>query len=171
MNIAIVEDLQEDALRLQMLLSDYIKRYDFTLKIAFFPSAEAFLSAVTPEQFDLCFMDVFMEGMNGVAAAEKLRSIDSNCLVIFLTSSPDYMQEGFRLRAWRYLLKPVTMPQLCEALPECVEQIQLSKRRLTVMVDRKKVEIPFSKIYYVATANRSIELHGRDACVRQVESA
>ncbi len=163
MNVAIVEDSQKDSQLLLSLLTEYMKHYDFNLKIEGFKSGEEFLSALEPERFDLCFMDIYMERLSGVEAAERLREIDPQCLVIFLTSSPDYMAEGFRLRAWRYLLKPVTMESIREAMAECIEQTELSRRRLNVNVGRKEVSLPFSKIYYVATANRNIEIHGREA--------
>ncbi len=162
MNLAIVEDLEQDCELLIELLTEYMKRYDFMLQIKHFKSGEEFLSAVEPERFDLCFMDIYMDGMSGVETAERLRSVDPQCLVIFLSRSPYFMADGFRLRAWRYLLKPVSMESICEAMPECIERIELSKRRLEMMIGRQKVSLPFSKIYYVATANRRIEIHGKD---------
>lgn len=163
MNVAIVEDSQQDCQLLVRILTEYMKPFGFNLQIDCFKRGEEFLSVLEPDRFDLCFMDIYMEGLSGVEAAGRLREQDPQCLVIFLTSSPDYVAEGFRLRAWRYLLKPVSMENICEAMPECIEQIELSRRRLNVTVGRKEISLPFSKIYYVATANRNIEIHGREA--------
>ncbi len=163
MNIAIVEDSWQDCQLLVRLLTEYMKRSDFNLQIDCFKKGEEFLSVLEPDRFDLCFMDIYMDGISGVETADRLRERAPQCLVIFLTSSPDYVAEGFRLRAWRYLLKPVSRESLGEAMLECVEQIELSKRRLNVTVGRKEISLPFSKIYYVATANRNVEIHGRDA--------
>lgn len=162
MKIAIVEDSQTDSLLLLDLLNKYMKKYDFTSEFDVFTSGEDLLKVAEPDVYDLCFMDIFMNGMNGIQTADRLRELDPSCFIIFLTSSPDFFADGFRLRAWRYLLKPVTMQQLSEALPECIEQVQLSSRRLTVSIGRKEICIPFSNICYVATANRSIEIHCRD---------
>ncbi|MGL5259906.1 MAG: LytR/AlgR family response regulator transcription factor [Lachnospiraceae bacterium] len=161
MNIAIIEDLQEDSELLLRLLTEYMKRYNFTPKIMCFQSGEIFLTA-GPEQFDLCFMDIYMNGITGVETAERLRVIAPDCLVIFLTSSTDYINDAFRLRAWRYVLKPITMERLYEALPECIEQTQLFKRQLSVMINRRMMELSFSSIYYITTAGRCIEIHGKD---------
>lgn len=165
MKIAIVDDSPMDSKLLLKLLNMYMEQYDFTPEFFSFPSGEAFLDTVEPDAYDLCFLDIFMDGMNGVEVAYKLREIDPDCYVIFLTGSPDYFADGFRLRAWRYLLKPITLDQIAEALPECIEQVQLSTRRLSVTIGRQEISIPFSKISYVTTANRSIEIHGTDAVV------
>lgn len=162
MNIAIVEDQQADKKRLVDLLTEYWKRCDCTPHLECFSSGEDFLAAAEPEVFDLCFMDIYMDGMNGVEAAARLRQTDPQCLVIFLTSSPDYMAEGFRLRAWRYLLKPVTMEQICEAMPECMEQLELSTRRLSVLVGRREIRLPLSKIHFISTADRTVVITGID---------
>ena len=163
MRFAIIEDTQEDCMLLLTLLKQYMAHYDFTSEFSLFTSGEDFLANVQPDLYDLCFMDIFMDGMNGVQTAEALRQIDPSCLVIFLTTSPDFFADGFRLRAWRYLLKPITLEQLAEALPECIEQINLSARQLTVIVKRSAVALPFSQIHYVISCNRSIEIHGENA--------
>lgn len=165
MRIAIVDDSPTDSMLLLKLLNMYMEPYDFSPEFFSFTSGEDFLDTVEPDVYDLCFLDIFMDQMNGIEAAAKLREIDPNCFVIFLTGSPDYFADGFRLRAWRYLLKPITMAQLTEALPECIEHIQLSTRRLSVSIGRQELSIPFSKICYVTTANRNIEIHGIDTVV------
>lgn len=165
MRIAIVDDSPTDSLLLLKLLRTYMEPYDFSPEFYSFPSGEDFLNAVEQDVYDLCFLDIFMEQINGIEVADRLRQIDPNCFVIFLTGSPDFFADGFRLRAWRYLLKPITMEQLTEALPECIEHIQLSTRRLSVSIGRQELSIPFSKICYVTTANRNIEIHGIDTTV------
>lgn len=165
MRIAIVDDSPTDSLLLMKLLNNYIEQYDFSPELHSFSSGEEFLNEVAQDMFDLCFLDIFMDQINGIEVADKLRKIDPNCFVIFLTGSRDFFADGFRLRAWRYLLKPITMEQLTEALPECIEHIQLSTRRLSVSVGRQELNIPFSKICYVTTANRNIEIHGIDTTV------
>ena len=165
MRIAIVDDSPTDSTLLLKLLNMYMEPYDFSPEFFTFSCGEAFLETVEPDVYDLCFLDIFMDEMNGVEVADRLRKIDPDCFVIFLTGSPDYFADGFRLRAWRYLLKPITMSQLTEALPECIEQVQLSTRRLSVSIGRQEISIPFSKIRYVTTANRNIEIHGMDTTV------
>lgn len=165
MKIAIVEDSELDRSILLKYLTEYIDQSKFDAEIQWFQSGEEFLSAAKPDFFDLCFMDIYMNGMDGVAAAEQLRAIDPECLTIFLTSSPDHTDDAFRLRAWRYLQKPIQLEKLKEALSNCMEQLRVSKRQLTVTIDRREIAIPFSGIHYMVTANRSIEIHGKDTAV------
>ncbi len=165
MNIAIAEDVREDREHLIGLLKSFLSKFDFNVNIREFESGEALLSACEPEVFDLCFMDIYLNGIDGMETARRLRTIDVGCMVIFLTSSDKYIGEGYKISALRYLLKPVTVEMLKEVLPLCVERIELSRRRLSVTAGKKEYDVPFNKILYVITAGTAIELHFADTYI------
>lgn len=154
MKIAIIDDLIEDRLQLSSLLKQYLDRFYINYSIDEYENAEKFLSVFEKDMYNLCFMDIFMGRINGMQAARFLYRIDSECLIIFLTTSPDYLADGYDVRAWRYLLKPVTSHVLEKILPDCIERINLHHCRLKVMVNRIETEIPFSKIIYIVSINR-----------------
>ncbi|MEG0377526.1 MAG: LytTR family DNA-binding domain-containing protein [Eubacterium sp.] len=159
MRIAIVDDLKEDRAQLCAQLKSFFESYDFSFSIETYASAEAFLKNFERERFDLCFMDIFMDGMNGMEGARKIAKIDPECMIIFLTISADYMAEGYDVRAWRYLLKPIDEETLKRVLPQCIERLVHAKRRLPVVLNGQAHEIPFSKILYVIRVGRNTEIH------------
>ena len=57
--------------------------------------------------FDLIFMDIKMEKLNGLKTAEEIRRMDSTVGLIFLTSLKKYVWRGYEYGAVNYLLKPV----------------------------------------------------------------
>jgi DNA-binding LytR/AlgR family response regulator len=69
---------------------------------------------------DLVFLDIEMPGMNGI---ELLRSLPKKPLIIFTTSKKDYAVEAFELNVVDYLIKPVTMPRLLQAVEKAREII------------------------------------------------
>lgn len=158
MNIAIIEDSITDQETLLTLLNEFFTKYGFLPKIDTYLSSEDFLASFEPEKYDLCFIDIFLPGLNGMDTASRIYRMDRSCFLIFLSCTDQYMGEGYRVRALRYLLKPVTMNQLNEVLPECIEQTELNRKRLPVQINRKDFEIPFSKIYYVTSSTRT-EVH------------
>ena len=72
MKIAVVDDLKEDRNLLLDLLRQFFDRYDFKTKYDEFCCAGDFLKTLKPDAFDLVFLDIFMEGMNGMDAARIL---------------------------------------------------------------------------------------------------
>lgn len=162
MNIAIIDDSKADLEALLALLDEFFARYDFIPQIDTYASSEDFLSSFEPEKYDLCFIDIFLPGIDGMQAASQIYRLDPNCILLFLTCTDQFIGEGYRVRALRYFRKPISMTQLNDVLPECIEQISAAQKRLTVQVNRKNYEIPFSRIYYVTSSART-EIHLKDA--------
>ena len=57
----------------------------------------------TFNQYDLVFLDIEMPPASGMELAAKLKELQYDGEVIFLTSYTDYMQDAFKVRAFRYL--------------------------------------------------------------------
>ena len=111
MNIAIADDRVEDL----QAAEDYLLRYFSArhpevmsdLSISTFPSAEKFLEVFDPGRFDLLLLDIYMEDMTGMEAAEAVRLKDDRVPIVFLTTSQDHLLEGYRVFASGYLMKPL----------------------------------------------------------------
>lgn len=57
------------------------------------------------ESVDILFLDILMNKLNGVETAKKIREINEKVIIIFLTSSEEYIFESIGLNAMAYLLK------------------------------------------------------------------
>lgn len=56
-----------------------------------------------PGEIDLLFLDVEMEGMNGMETAEQIREFEETLLIVFVTGYADYVFDGYRVGALDYL--------------------------------------------------------------------
>ena len=52
-----------------------------------FGSSEELLEAFRPGKFDLLLMDIYMDGMTGVEAVQKIREMDDAIPIAFTTTS------------------------------------------------------------------------------------
>ena len=62
--------------------------------------------AANGDPFDLVFLDVYLEGVDGVSAARALRAVDAAVPIVFLTVSREHAVESYEVRATDYLMKP-----------------------------------------------------------------
>ena len=73
--------------------------------------------------FDILILDVEMPFMDGFTVAEELNKRGSNILIIFLTSHAEMMQKAFKVKAFRYLVKPVDKKELRESIMDAINDI------------------------------------------------
>ncbi|MFR8167863.1 MAG: LytR/AlgR family response regulator transcription factor [Lachnospiraceae bacterium] len=112
-------------------------------------------------RYDILFLDIRMPKINGIRTAEKYREWYEDTIIIFLTSYEDYVFEGYKVNAFRYLKKPMEQEKLWEALLSAVSKLE--KEYEIELWDEEGLHIVRPKdIIYVETS-------GRNVIVRTVE--
>jgi len=104
--------LVEDDLTLTMIISETLQRNDFEIVTA--RDGEEGLGVFTRHGADLIVADVMMPRMDGFEMGRRIRQIDRNVPLLFLTarSEIDDIVEGFELGGNDYLKKPFKMLEL-----------------------------------------------------------
>lgn len=92
-------------------------RYD----ISVFCDGNKLLSS--KEQFDIIFLDIEINDINGMDVASFLRQKGIGTYIIFMTSHSEFMQEAFKVNAFRYLCKPVKVSEFEEAIVSAEKQL------------------------------------------------
>ena len=112
MRIAIVDDISEERTLLRNRLESQFSRRNVHTDILEYENGETFLTAAKECPFTVVFLDIYMNGSNGIDTAKELRRSDTDCLLIFTTTSTDHALEGFQVRALHYLVKPYSRPEI-----------------------------------------------------------
>ena len=163
MKIAIVDDVREEAKALSAFLHEYETEKQVRLDLDCYYSAEEILSIFSPGRFDLIFMDIYMSGMSGLEAAEKLRAADDNALLIFLTASHEHMPEAFHLHVYDYIQKPAERGTIFRLLDEVHEKLskQPNLPLFSFISNRSEYNLPLSEIVSVASSANYLEITSR----------
>ena len=141
LNIAVCEDTQTEAEKLLSFLSGA----RIPNRCVLYRSAEELLAAYQPLKYDLLLMDIYMGGMTGVEAVSKIREIDEEVSVVFITTSKDFALESYRLSALNYLVKPYEKREI-EAVLEKAQAAKENVPSLVVRWDGREKRIPLSRI-------------------------
>jgi len=99
LQIAMCEDSDDDV----RLLQGYVAESGIPVHCERFENGAALLNHFCAGRYDLIFMDIYMQGMDGIEVVEAIRKKDRNVVIAFITISPDYMRESYRLKAPVYL--------------------------------------------------------------------
>ena len=98
----------DDEVSVTQLLENLVMSYktDKNIDIATFTYNDGNSLLLSKERFDLIFLDVEMEELNGVEVAQKIRELDMNIAIVYVTSYPEYRKMGYRVHAYDYIEKP-----------------------------------------------------------------
>lgn len=155
MKIAIVDD----DVRLHQRLRSYLEELLGDLaEITYFSSGESFLEAWQTGAFDLIILDIFMDGINGMEAAVRVRETDPDVKIAFCTTSNEFASESYEVNACYYLRKPFGIEQV-KAMIDRLNLTDLEKRRTVRLPDGTNVIL--RGIIYADCAAHCITLHSR----------
>ena len=102
--IAIVEDEHAYAMQLQEFLRQYEQDNGEVFEVSVFTDGDQIVHKYK-SQFDIILMDVEMKFLDGMSAAEEIRKVDSEVVIIFITNMPQYAIRGYAVDALDYVLK------------------------------------------------------------------
>lgn len=105
-NIAICEDNKIDRTLLVEIVRHLIEAKGSQATISEFASGEELTEKFKEEKFDLVFLDIMMNNMNGIEAGKIIHSLDAKAEIVYCTSSSDFAIEAHEVHAMGYLLKP-----------------------------------------------------------------
>ena len=104
MNIALCDDSMEYLLSFRGVLLDCCARRDWDAHISLFQHAETLLNADL-SGCHVLFLDIELQDIDGITLAMRLREKYPDLILVFLTAYLQYAPAGYKVRAFRYLLK------------------------------------------------------------------
>lgn len=142
MNIAIIDDIASDAEQLKRIITSYFENRQIPTEIRYFSSAEAFFDDYRPGNFQILFLDIYMDGITGMEAARRIRNQSDDCILVFVTTSSEFAVESYDVNAAYYLLKPFQPEKLCQILDSFRLKEALHARYIEIISDRVPVRVP-----------------------------
>lgn len=157
--IAIVEDEKACADSLTEQLKRFSKEAKQEIACSVFTDGMNFISDYCPI-YDVVFMDIEMPYLNGMLAAKKLREMDQNVSLIFVTRLAQYAVQGYEVEAAGYLLKPVEYFSLCRRMQKILSKHDFSQGKdFCIKTVSGLVKIDSEKLLYVEVIDHFLIYH------------
>lgn len=164
LSIFIVDDEALARKRLRTLLADCQSELANTVVGEAACSQDA-LQDGAMQGVDLVLLDIDMPGQDGLACARVLAQRAKPPAVIFVTAHPEHALAAFNVAALDYLLKPVRMARLLEAMKRLHQsQPQASTDRFLTVNDRGRVlRVALEQVLYLRAELKYVTLRTREA--------
>ena len=153
----------EDSAREEATLASYLERYGEAngeeFQVAWFTNAGDFLAQRRP--FDLIFFDIDLPGqIDGMEAAELLRSYDTETPIIFVTNLAQYAVKGYSVDALDFMVKPVGYHDFSMRMDKAMRLMaRRSRRTVTLRTEDGMHIVGVADVVYVEVANHDLIWH------------
>ena len=161
--IAIVDDEKEYNQILYGYLKNYEKKNNVSFHISSFHDGLDIVSDYKAE-YDIILFDIQMKHMDGMSAAEQIRKLDPDVIIIFITTTIQFAVQGYLVDALGYILKPVTYLAFSQILNKAINQLEKKNTKLYITIDVEggKMRLDISRIIYFESQKHTVFIHTED---------
>lgn len=157
-NVAVCDDDVNEAWEVYTIVDKYLSESDVDAQLNLYNSPEELMHDVKIQgrRYDLFLLDILMGQANGVTVAKELRALGIRSKLVFITSSPDFWREGYKVEACDYLLKPVDAVELCSVVGKLLKGPSMIRVKL---VAGDSVLLSADGIYWAEAFDHRTQLH------------
>ncbi len=155
--IAVVEDEELFRLQLEKYIDQYRSEYGENISVRYFSDGVEIVEDYAAD-YDIILMDIEMSVMNGMQAAEEIRKLDKDVVIMFITNMTQYAIRGYQVDALDYIVKPVEYFSFSQKLSRTIERVAKDEYKyITLQKEGNIMRVKLSDIRYV-------ESHGHTLC-------
>lgn len=159
LDIAICDDDDTIVIEMENLIIDICKRENILINIdVFYSGGTLEKSILLGDKYDILFLDIQMQGNNGIITASNLRKVDDNVIIIFVSSYDQYLMELFRLDVFTFIKKPFEEEVFIKVFLEAVSKVGNKNFYFTFQYQKHEYKIPCKDILYFESNGRKINI-------------
>lgn len=138
--VAICDDDSLQVSNLETHISEYFDEINVQYEIDGYYKGDRMVNTMSGQidNYHLIFLDIEMEGLNGIETAKLLRNIDKNFILIFVTS--------FEVSPFRYLIKPVSIEKLREVLRDVLVELTAKQKFMFYQIGTEHFQMSLDNI-------------------------
>lgn len=159
-HVAVVDDDQAVHSR----ISDFLKRYGeekgVNWNISFFKAGTEFLFQYQAK-YDVIMLDIEMPVLNGLDVARRIRKVDGDVTIVFITNMANYAVQGYEVDALDYIVKPFSYEVFRFRIDRIVSRIEKNKKDTPILLNSSDqvYRIHTGDLLYVEVYHHSLVYH------------
>ena len=149
---------------LYSLIKNYFADRDLSLNtISLYTNGTSLLSEMEHgKEIEVIFLDIEMPSISGMEVAKQIRQMNSDALIIFITSYPDFMSASFKVVAFDFLTKPLKLSEFYSTLDRCVRKYTQRHGQIAMKTSLGTAIVYLNNIIYINSDKHYITLISKD---------
>lgn len=156
LNIAICDDneiaLNDESRLIRSVLTELNIEYnmdEYTSPINLLQSKKA---------YNIVFLDIEMDTLNGIQTANKLKSFNKDCLPFFVTNHPTYSEEASNERPFRFWTKPLERRKLEYGIISAINELKSLNHHIDIKINGKITPVYIQNVIYIYMENKRLHI-------------
>ena len=161
--IAICDDDIKLLKHMEQLVTEFISSSvdSYQCKYKAFNNGNDFLEEIEQgEHYNIVLLDILMPSINGIQLASELRKSNDDSKIIFITSTPEYAIDSYEVKAFHYLLKPVSKNALFQVMNNAIKEIyDIENKQIIIKCKKHISKVYLHNIVFVEIIERTLNFH------------
>lgn len=159
LNIAIIDDCSNDIATVTAMSEQYFSKNNrFESLIKEYKSGKEFLTDYKKGTFQIVFIDICMNEMNGIELSQRLRHTDKDIVIIFMSTTTEFVFQTFKAVPHGYLCKPYDFETFSDTMDRALDKYTENPDTVTVRMPRYEETVNACDIISVVSANHNTDI-------------
>ena len=156
--IAICDNDEQIIKEISEILNRVAKNYDAQIQLYNFSNGRDILNSHV--RFNLIFLDIQLDGINGFKLAKRIRKIDAKVQIVYVTKNLDYLKEAYKLHVFDYIEKPYKPEDIRRVFVDYLKFINFIERDVIylTLLNNRELMLPVEKIIYISCGVKKREV-------------
>lgn len=133
--------------------------HDIDIEVDTFTQGKEFLDSFKEHPYDLIYLDIELNDINGVHLAHMIHEKKASTMIIFMTSHMSYIHQSYVVNAFQYLTKPLKDPLFTYELKRAIKHYQYMQKAFVFPTSQGRIIFNLSEIIYLETAYKNYKIH------------
>ncbi len=166
--IAICDDEKYYREQMKDLVTRYFVEHQMEYHIELFSSGKEFCArGLDIAKYDIVFLDISMNEVNGIEAAYRIREYRKDTYIVFVTGFFNYALEGYKVDAIRYIMKDTLKASLNECLDAIFKKTEARMDQMEFKFIEAKKHVLLDKIIYIESQKHKLIFHILEAGLKE----
>ncbi len=175
MSIIVKIAICDDNISITSYIENLIDRFKSsnTIETEVFYSGEELVKDITKNEsrYDIIYLDIEMKELDGIETAKKIREVDKNVKIIYITSHTDFSMTAYEVRAFRFMQKPIKDEIFERYFLDAIKEIDKGDNFLRHKFNKVEYSVAIKDIIYFEVCSRKTYIktvNGSERCSMKV---